>query len=157
MGQFFESEHFRDALHPIDGVYESLQRLKKHFSLHIVTARQNQIEDLTRSWINRHYPDTFDDIHFGNHFGGPGDRIRTKAEMCAELQALCLVDDSPKYVLNCMQHGIRAFVFGDYPWNSAHNQQIHEEGFVVRYLMDNDAVKSEAGADRPSWTISFFL
>lgn len=133
MEAFFASKHFVEDLIPLEGAFEVLQRLKQDFSLHIVTARLARLEDVTRNWLQRFYPDTFDGIHFGNHYGAPGDRIRTKYEMCADINALCLIDDSPNYVFNCMRHNLRAFLFGDYTWNHFSNlpSAMLQEGYTV--------------------------
>lgn len=141
------SKHFKDDLEPISGAFEVLQRLKNDFTLHIVTARQAKLEETTRRWLERYYPDTFENIHFGNHYGGPGDRIRSKYEMCADINALCLIDDSPNYVFNCMRHNLRAFIFGDYAWNHERNlpSAMVQEGYSVQrfYLTDTESRESD--------------
>lgn len=149
MEEFFLSPHFNDDLQPLSGAFEVLQRLKRDFTLHIVTARQAKLEQTTRRWLQRYFPDTFESIHFGNHYGGPGDRIRSKYEMCADINALCLIDDSPNYVFNCMRHNLRAFIFGDYAWNHDKNlpAAMVQEGYSVEMFPLTDADGGVGGDD----------
>jgi uncharacterized HAD superfamily protein len=86
MDAFFESEEMTQ-LEPVAGAYEGLLRLKESFRLHIVTARQHKVESLTRSWIGKHYPDIFEEIHFGNHYTTVG-KSRSKPEMCKEVRGI---------------------------------------------------------------------
>ena len=41
----------------------------------------------------------------------------TKAEVCKEIGAVALIDDSLKHLLQCSEVGIEGILFGDYPWN----------------------------------------
>jgi len=45
---FFKSDHFLRKIRPVEGALHPLQRLKEKYELHIVTARQNKIEAITR-------------------------------------------------------------------------------------------------------------
>ena len=112
LDKFFESEHFTDILNPIPPAYESLQKLKKDFDLHIVTSRQHKIEQQTVAWINKHYPDTFTAIHLGNHYCKEG-KSRTKSEICHSIGATLLIDDSLKYTLQCVRDKMPVILFGE--------------------------------------------
>jgi hypothetical protein len=116
MERFFESSYFREQLSPIPRAYENLVKLKDSYELHIVTARQHAVEDLTRAWINRYYPNIFADIHFGNHYSRSG-KSRSKAQMCKEIGAVMLIDDSLSYATQVSREGIQVLLFGDYAWN----------------------------------------
>ncbi len=54
-------------------------------------------QDLTRRWLSSHFPDTFDAFLFGNHYSTTGQK-RTKADMCKDVGAVALIDDSVKCV-----------------------------------------------------------
>lgn len=114
---FFESSYIT-KFYPFQGAYETLSRLKLDFDLHVVTARQNSVEDLTRKWINTFFPGIFTDIHFGNHFS-PGDSItRSKSEICQSINAKLLVDDNVGHAVDCVtKANMHAIVFGQYGWN----------------------------------------
>ncbi len=68
---FFESPFFHN-LPVIPDAADGLRALKSAFRLVVVTSRQTAIEAETRAWLLRHYPDTFDDVAFGNHYGLEG-------------------------------------------------------------------------------------
>eukprot|EP01035_Chromulina_nebulosa_P018322 gene18322-24011_t len=112
---FFDSPHIHE-LSTVSGSYDALKLLKQDFSLHIVTSRQHIVEDLTRQWIQKNYPDIFDEIHFGNHYTKNG-ISRSKSDICKDINALLLVDDSLIYAKHCAICGIPVILFGNYPWN----------------------------------------
>jgi hypothetical protein len=122
-------------------------KLKDHFDLHIVTARQFKVADITRyhshvycsdiflnaffipfsrtfakiwvvfrNWIDSNFPGIFSEIHFGNHYSSTG-VARAKSEMCKDINALLLIDDSARYALDCAKNGIPSILFGNYAWN----------------------------------------
>jgi hypothetical protein len=41
----------------------------------------------------------------------------SKAEMCVEVGAVAMIDDSVRYALDCAPVVERVFLFGDYAWN----------------------------------------
>jgi hypothetical protein len=114
--EFHHSDYF-DKIRPLAGAREALLRLKEKYELHVVTSRQQDIEPQTRRFVEKFFPDTFEDLHFGNHFGRTGAHV-PKPEMCARIGAVALVDDSSTYCAECAAHGIRAILFGTYAWNS---------------------------------------
>lgn len=81
-----------------------------------------QTQEVTRSWIDRQFPDMFAAVHFGNHWGLSGEK-RTKSEMCVEEGAFCLIDDSVKYATECASVLDSTLLFGTYPWNVDDNQE----------------------------------
>ena len=90
--EFFASQYFLN-MPTIPEAAPVLRRHAPHCAYVIVTARQLEIEQQTREWVERHYPRLFNGILFGNSFGLRG-AARTKAEMCAEIGARLLIDDS---------------------------------------------------------------
>lgn len=116
--EFYKSEHMKSGIKPIAGALEELRRLKEHFDLHIVTARPHYIRQQTIDWITEHFgSDLFTDYHFGNLYGLSGVRKR-KSQMCHEIGAVCLVDDSANYALDCAGHKLPVLLFGNYAWNT---------------------------------------
>jgi uncharacterized HAD superfamily protein len=112
MHQFFETTHL-DQLSPVKGALEALQWLKDETGaeLHIVTSRQHAIADRTRYWIDTHFPGIFKEVHFGNHYSSSGQK-RSKPEMCQDIGALVIIDDSQKYAGHCAEAGIPCVLFG---------------------------------------------
>jgi uncharacterized HAD superfamily protein len=120
MELFYESDHFLSQLRPVQSALESLQSLREQFEIHVVTARHDRLKDTTTRWIETHYPGVFSDIHFGNHYLSEGKKKRSKSQMCLEIGAVALIDDSYTYAKDCASAGIPVVLFGDYPWNREH-------------------------------------
>eukprot|EP00730_Choanoeca_flexa_P018268 TRINITY_DN8876_c0_g1_i2.p1 TRINITY_DN8876_c0_g1~~TRINITY_DN8876_c0_g1_i2.p1 ORF type:complete len:203 (+),score=53.47 TRINITY_DN8876_c0_g1_i2:71-679(+) len=115
---FFESDYFQQQVAPVPGALEALQQLKQRYQLVIVTSRQHSIEEITRLWVAKHYPDIFDEIHFGNHWGVSGEKI-SKPDMCKAIHARVLVDDALHYAKQCAGLLDHVILFGSYAWNQS--------------------------------------
>jgi hypothetical protein len=85
-------ERFRNAMledkdklevNPVDWAIERLKRLKeKWYILKIVTARVSDLFwEYTQKWIDKNYPNIFEEIVFANHFTKED---KTKSELCKE-------------------------------------------------------------------------
>jgi uncharacterized HAD superfamily protein len=113
--QYRDQEHIEIA--PIQGAKEALEHLAKNYELVVITARSTEVEQKTKQWIYRHFPKLFKDVHLlgYDHDGGTH---RTKADMCLELGAEYLIDDHPENILLADKAGIKAILFGEYPWNA---------------------------------------
>jgi uncharacterized HAD superfamily protein len=96
-----------------------LRRLKQNYSLVIVTSRRRRIKDETVAWIDRHFPDIFDDIHFAGFFDDLDTKRwhMTKADIVSDLGANFLIDDQLKHCVATAEAGINTVLFGDYRWN----------------------------------------
>jgi 5'(3')-deoxyribonucleotidase len=98
---------------------EVLNKLKPGYELIVATARRSAEHKLTEDWIRKHYPAVFKDIHFA----GIWDEItehsprKTKARLCKELGVNYLIDDQVKHCLGASSVGVKALLYGDYPWN----------------------------------------
>lgn len=97
---------------PFTEAIEAVGRLAKYNSLHMVTARDEKILDVTKSMIDAYFPDAFETLE---HVG-----LRaTKGDVCKALGADILIDDNLKHLINAHEHGIAGLIwFGDYAWNS---------------------------------------
>jgi len=109
----------------IDGAKECLIELKNNFKLIVLTTRRNSINQLTKEWISKFYPDIFDDFIFSGFFDNPkiqsvhGDYQLTKAQLAQDIGAKYLIDDQLKHILASAEIGIKGILFGDYGWNKA--------------------------------------
>ncbi|MCO5604305.1 hypothetical protein L7F22_058470 [Adiantum nelumboides] len=124
---FFESEHFKDGIVPIPGAHQSLVQLAEFCDLVIVTSRQHVIRHQTLEWIERHFPRIFSDVYFGNHFALEGE-ARPKSEICRSIGAEVLIDDNPRYAVECAQHNIEVLLFdhnNSYPWSKTSDGPMH--------------------------------
>ena len=101
---------------PVKGAAEALGQLCAKYEVVIITARDLDVQDKTKNWAYRHFPDIFKEIHL---VGNQKDSVsyREKAEVCKELGVFCLIDDSLKPVVQTHAAGIKSILFGNYPWN----------------------------------------
>lgn len=104
------------AVAPLEHAIDSLSRLSRHFKLVVVTSRDRQLQPCTQGWLDAHFPGVFSDVVFaGNQHTQLGHE--SKGEVCTRLKASWIVDDSADFAAECAAAGIRAILFGDYPWN----------------------------------------
>ncbi|CAD7943495.1 unnamed protein product [Amoebophrya sp. A25] len=156
---FFETDYFREGLEPVAGarevLYKYAEKYKEAVEFHIVTSRQHVILQETHNWVNRHFgKDLFASILAGNHWTRENTGVvvtstssdsvptntgkaRSKAEMCREIGANVLIDDSPSYISDCLENAgpqfRKAVVFGDYGWNTKFDiGPFEKEGKAVR-------------------------
>jgi 5'(3')-deoxyribonucleotidase len=116
----------QNSLHiePIRQSAEAVKCLSEKYDLSIVTARHPKHAGVTRNWVNKYFPNMFNEIVPIGHPQVMG-RKRTKAEVCAEMGAFALIDDSVEHVETCAENGIEGVLFGDYPWNKT-NGNLHQ-------------------------------
>lgn len=101
---------------PIGGAEEGLRALSGAFCLNSVTARHPRFREHTRRWIDtRGLP--IQEVHTVGHPDTMKEQYSSKAETCQAIGAIALIDDSPGHVADCLDNGIDAVLFGDYPWN----------------------------------------
>lgn len=104
---------------PTTGAQTSLQALSDTYDLVVVTSRQHVIREPTLQWLETHFPGTFVDVHFGNHYALSGPSM-SKSEICKQVGAQVLIDDNPRYAMECAQAGIQVLLFdwdGSYAWS----------------------------------------
>ena len=117
MDAYMQTEHYENTS-PVIGAVEALKQLHINYRLIIVTARHKNFSGFTERFIETHFKGLFDNVHYTHDVIDPGVN-RPKAEMCKELQAITLVDDSLRNVIECAEAGIPSVVFGDYRWNQS--------------------------------------
>jgi len=107
----------------IGGASATLGKLRDKYKLVILTTRRRSIEQLTRDWIEKYYPGIFDDVVFAGFFDNPtrSSIHMTKGELAEQIGAGYLIDDQLKHCLAATEAGIKALLFGDYPWNQTDN------------------------------------
>ena len=115
---FYNSETFAE-LEPICGSVEGTRTLRGvGKKLYAVTGRQDVARDVTETWLNKHFPDIFDDVVFTNSF--TPDEI-PKSAICTTLDVDTIIDDSIDTCRECLKNGISAYNFIGYddeiyPW-----------------------------------------
>ncbi len=93
---------------PIRGAKAALTRLAEYYTLVIVTGRRKSWSAGTEPWLRRFLPDLFASVQYC------GDT--PKSQVCRSIGAEVIIDDSPHYLSLCAASGMRAILFGDYPW-----------------------------------------
>ena len=136
--EFYEAKEFENV-GTVPGAIDALASLKAmEHRLYVITARPNHIIKKTEVWLERHFPKTFDGVHFTNAFivSGPS---RKKVDVCKELGVELLIDDNLVYVNECATEGTPALLF-DAPWNQgvlpAGVTRISSWDEVVRYITE---------------------
>lgn len=105
----------KSALHTVPGAIQAIEALKQKYRLAIITARRDHLMDLTHSWLNEHFPNTFEDVKFAQIWDD-GTKV-PKAQIARELNAAYLIDDSAEHCLLANEAGITSLLFGDFGWS----------------------------------------
>lgn len=117
---FLEHEHTHTNVTPIDQADMAIHRLNERFEIHPVTARHPMFRKVTHEYLTEHFGDVFKEITLVGH-AATMDILRSKAEVCQELGAFALIDDSVSHVTGCVEVGIGGILFGNYPWNQTND------------------------------------
>jgi len=117
MHRFFSSSYFTN-MRPLPGAKEALSTLcdRHGYELHAVTSRLHSLEADTRLWLDTHFPHLFSGVHFGSMYATDGSS-RKKSDICRDIGACLLIDDSPHHAVDCSGAGLPFILFGEYPWN----------------------------------------
>ncbi len=129
--------HFCHRLHhqvrPIKSVIGALQLLNDLYEIHMVTGRCESIAAVTHGWLKDNAPRVFVETHFTNSFATKHpERRRSKVEVCREIGAVALVDDSLSHVGNVAQELRIPVYMPTQPWNQ------HETPVGVTRVSDFD-------------------
>mmetsp|Transcript_15220 Transcript_15220/g.38697 ORF Transcript_15220/g.38697 Transcript_15220/m.38697 type:complete len:346 (+) Transcript_15220:114-1151(+) len=127
---FFDSTHFTSGVVPVPGALEALRVLKDQGAdLVVVTSRQFVIQDQTNEWLQTHFGDLFQEVHFANHFAKDG-KSEPKSKLCERIGADVLIDDNPQYAMECASAGMSEILLFDweskYPWSKDAGIEQHE-------------------------------
>jgi uncharacterized HAD superfamily protein len=104
-------------MEPLAGAKQALATLKNEHDLVLITARPTFTTDITIQAVEKHFPDTFKEIHLTNSFS-KSEIKTTKAKLCKETGVSLLVDDSPVNATECIAEGIPLILF-ERPWNKS--------------------------------------
>ncbi len=115
---YLETDEYFNLL-PVEEAIQVIRQLKEAYELHIITGRPDFVEEATRQWLERYFPDIFKTVIFSNYYDLSGEKGRPKGNICVELGAKLLIDDHLVHALNASASGIDVFLFGNFPWNQA--------------------------------------
>lgn len=115
---------------PVTWAIEWLKKLKdKGYILKIVTARVSDLFwEYTQKWIDKHYPNIFEEIVFANHSLAKEDK--SKSELCKEHWIFHMIEDNPDYALDLAENGILTYLL-EKPWNKL-RKETHENLIKVK-------------------------
>jgi 5'(3')-deoxyribonucleotidase len=105
-----------DDTETVEKAIESIKLLRQNYDLIVVTSRQVFWRGYTEKFLQKHFAGVFKDLHYTHTLEAP-DSSRPKFEICKEIGAKYLIDDHLSNVTTCAENGIKAILFGDYPWN----------------------------------------
>jgi 5'(3')-deoxyribonucleotidase len=108
IAKFYRTDNF-DGLTPMEGAVEIMHVLKDRYDLHVVTARPDFVRDKTLRAFEKHFPGCFVGYHFTNQYHG-GNNVKEKLEVCRDIEAIAIVEDSYRNAMQCADAGIRAFL-----------------------------------------------
>ena len=111
---FYDDEKFKTII-PIKGAVDAVNKLSLKHELICITARAKTTEKDTFSWIKKYFGELISEIFITDlHMFNDG-KI-SKGSICIEQGVDLLIDDLPKFNVECSQNGIKTFLF-DRPWN----------------------------------------
>lgn len=117
LGLFLDELAIDQAHIPLlPGALYAISELRKRFHIVLVTSRNPTLETATRHWLNMH-TGTDIDIYFAKAKDHSANNL-TKGEICRNLGAWLLIDDSVEHVQSALDYGIEAILFGEYGWHS---------------------------------------
>lgn len=109
-------EHSKEAVPILNG-------LAKRYKLVVATSRRRAVGKTTADWIDKYFAGIFEEIHHAGIFDVNDASEyaeaskKTKAWLCQEIGADYLIDDHPKHCIGASAIGVKAILFGNYPWN----------------------------------------
>lgn len=109
-------------LNPVQQAFVALTDLHRHYRLIIITSRRKALKSNTIRWITDNFPGIFneDDIYFAGIWDkclSEAAATDTKGNIVLSLGADYLIDDQVKHCISVANSGVKALLFGDYPWN----------------------------------------
>lgn len=115
---FIGSNH--SHIDPIEGTQDAIDRLSRKYDLEVITARDQIFDSSTTAWIEEKVSKVFKNINFVG-YAPIKEKPITKAEVCLDIGAIAMIDDSLPYLKQCVEVGVDGILFGDYPWNQVEN------------------------------------
>lgn len=114
--KFFSTDEFKKS-QPFEEAKQAVKMLAERYKLVVITSRDTIIEESTRQWLNEHFVELFDEVHFTSMYSLDGSKSGSKAQIGKELNIDYLIDDSFDHIQEASENNIKGLLFGDYPWN----------------------------------------
>ncbi|KDQ20419.1 hypothetical protein BOTBODRAFT_151091 [Botryobasidium botryosum FD-172 SS1] len=146
---FYASDYFANAP-PVPRAFEGAKALRElGYRLVVVTARGTDQREVTETWLNKHFPNIFEAVHYTSEFKIKDNNGKLsmsfqlgKAQILQKLGAIMMIDDSLDNALSCatMEPRIPILLFGKYEWNKRSSKVATVEdkmSFVERCALKN--------------------
>ncbi|MDE1919788.1 MAG: hypothetical protein KGH56_03835 [Patescibacteria group bacterium] len=137
--EWYESREHAES-YPVSGALATVAELSRRHELHVITSRPEQVRELTHSWLEKHFPGRFVDVHFTSHFE-PG--AGSKAAVCRNLGISLFIEDSPLHARDVATSGVTVLLL-DCPWN-----QETVSGNIIRIFAWDDVLTFVASGQAP--------
>jgi|GEM_PF-4249671 len=100
----------------VEHAQETIGRLRQSVDLFVVTSVSTLLEAITLAQVELNFPGMFQHVELT---GGIAANIPPipKWKICKQYGYDVMVDDNGSTTTSCADHGIYAFLFGDYGWN----------------------------------------
>ncbi|MBS3133740.1 hypothetical protein J4214_00745 [Candidatus Woesearchaeota archaeon] len=115
--EFHDSAYF-DNIKPVNGSAKFIDSLYLKNDLYIITSRKEAFIEKTILWINRYFSGKFKGIYFSDNYHVGYNGKKTKTQICLEIGAKLMIEDSLEYSKECSKSGIRVILL-DCPWNQS--------------------------------------
>jgi len=107
--------HSVKKVNPVIWMQDIVSSLKKNgHELYVVTARWDDVNQVTLDRIEKHYPKMFSDVVFANHYN---DKIVSKGEICKYLNSQLMFEDTIHNAEKIIGKNIPV-IMPDKPWNT---------------------------------------
>lgn len=114
-----------ELVEAVEGSQDAIAHLAQDYNLVVITARHPRFEENTTSWVNRKFEKVFSKIVCIGYAPLMAESAISKAEVCKELGATAMIDDSLVHVSHCADAEIKGILFGNYPGTK-----------LINYLME---------------------
>lgn len=106
---------------PIEGANQAIAELAKKYRIVLVTSRRKLAEQLTKDWLAKYFETDFQEIVFADFWDdikvAPDGHLLHKGELYTAVKADFVIDDQLKHCEAAIEQGLKAILFGNYPWN----------------------------------------
>lgn len=103
-----------ETINPVAGMSDIVNALKQQWhELYVITARGDDLQDATVTWIEKHYPHMFSDIIFANHYN---DNPRCKWDICTYVWSQLMIEDTIHNAEKVSAQNVPVIV-PEKPWN----------------------------------------
>lgn len=137
--EFYGSEIFKNVS-PVEGSVEAIRELAEHRMQYVVTSRPGDTRSTTIDWIRRNVPSglTEENVTYLGTFTEKNPK--KKSQVCLELEAAYIVEDSLTHSIDCLGQGIHPILLTT-PWN----EDLEEPKGIARVYSWKEAVEEILG------------